>query len=279
MIKSFSKLPKYLVLGFFSLFVLLPIIYTVTNSFMSPKEINQYYQMATNQKAYIHLIPDNISLESYYQVFLRDTGYLMKFWNSMFITATIVIGQVVLSCLAGYGLAKFQFPFRNVIQFVIIILMMMPYQVTLVSNYIILDQLGLIGSIWAIILPGIFSPFGVFLMQYTIAAIPDEMMQAGYLDGANEFKVMTHIILPQAKGGIASLVILCAIDNWSMVEQPLIFLNDPKKFPLSIFLAENFEQNISLSFACGILAILPMVVLFLFFQNELTDGIQFTGLK
>lgn len=246
---------------------------------MSPSEINQYYNLGNQTSAYFHIIPDNVSLESYYQVFMRSSDYLMKFWNSILLTLVIVGGQTIISCFAGYGLAKFDFPMRNTIQFIIIILMMMPYQVTLVSNYIVLDKMGLIGTIWAVILPSIFSPFGVFLMQYSIATIPDEVIQAGRLDGANEFKILLHIVIPQSKGGIASLIILSAIDNWNMVEQPLVFLDNPRQYPLSIFLAENFQQNIPLSFSCGVLAILPMLLLFLFFERELTDGISFSGLK
>ena len=272
---------RYAFLSFFAMFILIPIVYTVTNSFMSANEINQYYSTIYQDggSAIFHILPDKLSLDGYYQMLFRRPDYLIKFWNSLCITIAIVVGQVVISCLGGYAFAKFKFKFRDSIFFIIIILMMMPYQVTLVSNYIVLDKMGLIGSYWAVILPAIFSPFGVFLMRQVIATMPNELMEAGKLDGAGQLQLLFKIVIPRNMSGIISLVILSFIDNWNMVEQPLIFLSDARQYPLSIFLSQSASSNMSLSFACGMLAMIPVALLFLFFERELVEGISFSNLK
>lgn len=276
-----ASLSRYAFLSFFALFVLLPIVYTITNSFMSADEINRYYSSLYQEggRTILHILPDQISLDGFYQMLFRRPDYLMKFWNSLFITLAIVAGQVVVSCLGGYAFAKFEFKFRDSIFFIIIILMMMPYQVTLVSNYIVLDAMGLIGSYWAVILPAIFSPFGVFLMRQVISTMPNELIEAAKLDGAGQLQLLFRIVIPRNMSGIISLVILSFIDNWNMVEQPLVFLKDQRQYPLSIFLSQSVSSNMSLSFACGLLAMIPVTLLFLFFERELVEGISFSNLK
>lgn len=279
--KRRSRVFNYLFLGFFALFVLLPILYTVTNSFMSASEINQYYGRMTQEGNHtiFHLLPDRISLDGYYQMLFRRPDYLVKFWNSIFLTCSIVLGQVAVSCMAGYAFSKFHFPFRDAIFFILIILMMMPYQVTLVSNFIVLDQMKLIGSYAAVILPGIFSPFGVFLMRQVIDTMPNETIEAAKLDGANQFQILTRIVIPRSKSGIVSLIILSFVDNWNMVEQPLIFLKDRSAYPLSIFLSQINSADPSLGFACGMLAMIPVALLFVFFEQELVEGITLSNFR
>lgn len=272
-----AKTGRYLTLTLFAIFFALPIVYTVMNSLMSPAEVQHYYSGSGQMT--LHLLPDQFSLEEYYQILFRRPDYLMKFFNSLWPVTVIVIGQVCVSSAAGFAFAKFRFPGRDVLFFFVIILMMMPIQVTLVSNYIVLDQMGLIGTYFAIILPAIFSPFGVFLMRQVIAAMPDELIEAAKLDGAGNWRIFLRIVLPCSKSGVVSLVILCFIDNWNMVEQPIVFLKDAGKYPLSVFLSQINEMNPGLSFACGVLAMVPVALLFLFYEKELIEGIGFSNLK
>ena len=272
---------NWIFLGFFALFVLLPIVYTITNSFMSVEEINRYYGDMNKEGAVtlFHIFPDRVTLDSYYQMLFRRPDYLVKFWNSLLLTGSIVIGQAVISCTAGYAFSKFRFPGRDVIFFVLIILIMMPYQVTLVSNFIVLDLLNLIGSYPAVILPGIFSPFGVFLMRQVIDGMPNDIIEAAKLDGANQFQILFRIVAPRCRAGLVSLIILSFVDSWNMVEQPLIFLKDRAAYPLSVFLAESNSADPSLGFACGVLAMIPVALLFLFYEQELVEGISLSNLK
>ena len=157
--------------------------------------------------------------------------------------------------------------------------MMMPLQVTLVPNYIVLDKIGLIGSYTALILPGAFSTFGVFLLTQIFSSVPDNLIEAAKIDGANHLQILFRVMIPYARSGVASLVILNFIDTWNMVEQPLVFLKDSTKYPLSIFLANINQANLGISFVCGILEIIPIFLLFLHFKDSLISGIENTNLK
>lgn len=258
-----------------------PVFFVFTNSFMGEKEIARSYGVALAGASTMkpHIIPEEFSLMGYINVFLLTPSYLMKFWNSVFVSLAIMAGQVFVSCLGGYGFAKFKFPAKNLIFYFAVILMMMPLQVTLVPNYIVLDRLGLIGSYAALILPGIFSTFGVFLLAQIFSSIPDSIIEAAKIDGANHMKILLKIVIPHNKAGIAALVILNFIDNWNMVEQPLVFLKDSNKHPLSIFLANINHAQPGVAFVCGILAIIPVFFLFLHLKDSLVCGIENANLK
>ena len=271
-----------LVLILFAIVLVFPLVYMLANSFMSGKEILSHYNdilHASGNPISFHLIPDQLSLEGFYQVFLRQPDYLMKFWNSLLISTCIVIGQLFVSCLAGYAFAKFRFPFRNGLFFIYIVFMMLPYLVTLLPNYMVLRTIGLLDNVVALILPGIFSPFGVFLMRQSIVRTPNEIIEAGKLDGARRGAILFKIVLPQCRTGIVALVILAFVDSWNMVEQPLIMLQDARKYPLSVFLTLVGQQRLDLLFVCGLLAMIPAVLLFLFFEDEFVSGIEYMGLQ
>lgn len=266
----------YAVLILFGAAALFPVIFIAASSLMDESEVIRSY---VSGEMDFHIIPRSFSLNGYLEVFLYTPAYLMKFWKSMLLSTVILAGQLVISCLGGYGFAKFSFRGKNVIFFFVIILMMMPLQVTLVPNYIVFERLGLIGSYASVILPGVFSTFGVFLLTQFFSSIPNSIIEAAKLDGANQIQILCRIIVPYAKSGVASLCILNFIDTWNMVEQPLIFLKDSTKYPLSVFLANVSRENLRISFVCGILAILPVLLLFLYLKDSLISGIENTNLK
>lgn len=266
----------YAVLILFGAAALFPVIFIAASSLMDESEVIRSYVVGDMD---FHIIPRSFSVNGYLEVFLYTPAYLMKFWKSMLLSTVILAGQLVISCLGGYGFAKFNFKGKNVIFFFVIILMMMPLQVTLVPNYIVFERLGLIGSYASVILPGVFSTFGVFLLTQFFSSIPNSIIEAAKLDGANQIQLLCKIIVPYAKSGVASLCILNFIDTWNMVEQPLIFLKDSTKYPLSVFLANVSRENLSISFVCGILAILPVLLLFLYLKDSLISGIENTNLK
>ncbi len=276
------KIAAKIILVFMACLVLVPFLFTILNAFMGSEEFYYYYgTLNSKEEVYLafHLIPDQWSGEGFVTILLSTPEYLMKFWNSLGITAAIVLGQIGISCLAGYGFSKFRFPGRYPLFVLVVILMMMPYQVTLVSNYIILDKLGLIGGYPAVILPGIFSSFGVFLMKQVMDGIPQEILEASRLDGAGHIRTLLAVALPMVKGGIASLLMLNFVDNWNMVEQPMVFLREKSMYPLSIFLADSILGSSMEIFACGVLAMLPVVLLFAGFRDELESGIALSSLK
>lgn len=270
---------------------LFPLILTVTNSFMSQQEIENSYSMVTSRDqerqesslsgkyADVKLIPDIVTLSQYYTALIKRTSFLFKFWNSLIIVVPIILGQILVSSMAAYAFAKLEFIFRDKLFFTYIIIMMMPFQVTLVPNYIVADKLGLLGSYWSIILPGIFGTFGVFLLRQFMMYIPDAYIESAKVDGASQLRIFFSIILPMSKTGIAALAILVFIDNWNMVEQPLIFLQDVNMHPLSTYLSSINSGEMGIAFAASAIYMLPMLLIFLYGENYLVEGIQLSGLK
>lgn len=281
--KRILHLLSGLVFVLLGILVLFPAVYTWCSSFMSPLEVREYYSAAIEKNAEIpvafHMLPDRVSLESYYTVFLRSTHYLLKFWYSLFLCIAISFGQIAVSSLGGFAFAKYPIPCKKTLLFLLMVLMLMPIQVTLVPNYIILDKFGLLDSSWALILPMIFSPFGTVLMTRIFQQIPDELLDAARLDGASVLQLLYRILMPIGKSGILSIVLLSFVDSWNMVEQPITFLRDTLYYPLSVFLASVNRLNFPLSFVGGVLAALPVLLLFLFFHEELTQGIELSGIK
>ncbi|NLM61127.1 MAG: carbohydrate ABC transporter permease [Clostridiales bacterium] len=274
-------IPAVIILVLISILVLGPVIYTIANSFMGHKEILRYYSEYKKSGGFtgFHLVPDRLSLDAYFQMLVARPDYLVKFWNSMLLSFTIVAGQVVISCLGGYAFSKLRFRYSHVIFYIVIVMMMMPYQVTLVSNFIVLEKMKMIGKYSAVIVPSFFSAFGVFLMKQSFDTIPNEQLEAASLDGASELKQLFMIAVPMNKAGIGSLVILGFIDAWNMVEMPLVLLSERYQYPLSLYLASVIADNLSLGFACGVLALFPPLMMFLFFEDELVEGITFATLK
>lgn len=273
-----------------AILIILPLVITLTNSLMSEDEINYSYfstliknlRSGANSDALYHgikLIPDLATINQYYQVLIHKTQYHFLFWNSVGVVVPIVAGQIAVASMAAYAFAKIPFKGRNALFFIYIVVMMMPYQVTLVPNYIIVNLLGLLDDTKSIILPGVFSAFGVFLLRQYMISIPDAYCESGVVDGANSLQIFLKIVLPMSKAGIASLAILVFIDNWNMVEQPLIFLTDHTKTMLSVFLSTINNNERGIAFAASSIYMAPMLLVFLYGENYLVDGIRLSGLK
>ena len=221
--KRFSRL-RLVFLCFFGLFVVVPILFTLVNSFSTGTAYG--------------LLPQQWSLAGWYEVLIRRPHYLVKFWNSLILSVAIAAGQALVASLAGYAFSKFRFPGREPLFFIVIIVMMMPYQVTLVSNYFVIRGLGLMGSWAALIIPAVFSPFGVFLLRQVFDTCPDELLDAARIDGAGDLTILFRILLPRSRAGVVSLVLLTFVDAWNMVEQPLVYLDNSYDYPLSVFLSQ-----------------------------------------
>ena len=272
----------------FARLFLMPIVLTITNSFMAASEISANYGSifatdANGGKVYIServnlkFIPDMVSLSQYNTVLFKSPEYLFKFWNSVILVGPIVIFQLIVASLASYGFARYRGRIREIIFFAYIILMLMPYQVTLVPNYLVSDWLNLLDTNWAIWLPGIFSPFAVFLLTKFMRRIPASVMEAAQIDGAGEWQIYRRICLPLCKGAICSAAILVFIDYWNMVEQPLILMSDAEQHPLSVFLSKINAGEIGLAFAVATIYMVPSLLIFLYGEEYLVDGITYQG--
>ncbi len=256
--------------------LLYPLVITFTNSFMSETEIVKHYTLQGNR---MFLIPDQITLKSYIQILFLKPKYLILFWNSVKIATCVVVGQVIISFFAAYGFVRSNFKGKQVVFFLYIIVMLLPVQVALVPNFVIVQKLGLIDTHLAIILPGIFSPFGVFLLKQYMEQVPVEYAEAAQIDGCGEYYILFNIFVPILKPGIFALTILTFIEYWNVVEQAIVCLRDMYKEPLSVFLARVSENQIGNIFAASCLYMLPVLLLFLYGQDYLVEGIELSGVK
>lgn len=276
-----------------ALFAIIPIFFTFLNSFMSSPEIANNYGVvfqslsghAENGAKYLDktpmlkLVPEKVSIDQYKNLLFMSPTYLLKFWNSIILVVPIVAGQMVVACLASFSFARYRRKRREVLFFSYIILMLMPFQVTLVPNYMIADKLGILNTDWAIILPGIFSTFSIFLLTKYMRQIPSAYIEAAKLDGATEWQIFTKIALPTCKSAIFALTILLFIDYWNMVEQPLVLLTDVDKQPLSVFLSQINDSEIGIAFAASALYMIPPLLIFLWGEEYLVEGISRSGVK
>lgn len=270
----------------FSVFFLLPIVLTITNSFMSTTEISSNYGKIfssvddKNGREYIgetvnlKFIPDIVSFEQYWNVLLKSPDYLLKFWNSVIYVVPITLFQILVAALAAYSFMRFTGKKKTILFFLYIILMLMPYQVTLVPNYFVSKWLNILNTKWAIWLPGIMSPFSVYLLTKFMKRVPKEVIEAAQIDGAGEFRIFCNVCLPLCKSALFSVAILVFIDYWNMVEQPLILLENADMHPLSIFLSKINTGETGLAFAVATIYMIPNLLLFFYGEDYLVEGIS-----
>lgn len=266
-----------ILLAVLAFIIVFPMVVTVLNSFMPGWEVVQYTDEHAANKS-IKLIPSEVTLEQYERAFIQNSIYWDYFWNSIRLTVSIVIGQVIISILAAYAFTIMKNRWKEWLFFLYIVVMLLPFQVTLVPAYLTADMLGIMNTHLSIILPGIFSTFGVFLLRQHLEQIPKSYIEAAHMDGAGHMRVFFHVMLPLSKTSVVALAILCFIDNWNMVEQPMIFLSDTAKWPLSLYFT-FFNQFIEMAFAASVVFMLPMLLIFMNGEKQLMEGIKTSGIK
>ena len=285
--RYFGRTLLTVVAAAFACVFLLPTLLTITNSFMTQSEISANYGQVFNTGAdgtsfiseviNLKFIPDKVSFSQYITVLFRSPDYLLKFWNSVILVLPIVLGQLAVASIAAYGFTRWRGKVSDVIFFAYVILMLMPYQVTLVPNFLVSEWLGILNTRWAIILPGSFAPFSVFLLTKFMRRIPNSLIEASKLDGSSEWQIFKNICLPQCRSALYSIAILVFIDYWNMVEQPIILLEDATQQPLSVYLSTINAGEIGIGFAIAVVYMIPGLLLFLHGEEYLVEGIAHSG--
>ena len=272
-----------------ALLFLMPTLLTISNSFMSGAEISAHYGVVfapAREGAYmaerinLRLIPDMVTLSQYDAVLLRTPTYLLLLLNSMRLVFPIVLVQVFVASFAAYSFTRWQNRWKEILFFTYIILMLMPFQVTLVPNFLVADFLGILDTRRAIWFPGFVAPFSVFLLTKFMRRIPVSYIEAAKLDGASEGQIFWKVALPLCRGALYAVVILVFIDYWNMVEQPLILMRDPDMHPLSVFLSRLNDANegeIGIAFAAATIYMVPSLLMFLHGEEYLIEGITYSG--
>jgi len=286
-----KRQPKLIVFFLFitGLIVLFPLIVTITGSFMTEQAIIMNYSSRvtsfdiaagiTQKFINILLIPAPVTLEQYAGVLINQPSFLMLLLNSVKITVPVTLGALITGILTSYGFTIWQWKYKERLFLIYAAVMLMPLQAVLVPNYIIAAVFGIQRSYLAIILPGIFSPFGVFIMRQSMKAIPHAYFEAARIDGAGNLYILFYVLLPQLKSAVAALCMLTFIEYWNVVEQAVIFIDDYKFEPLSVYLSRLADGRNGLIFAAScVYMFLPVWFLFSG-QKDLEKGIELSGVK
>ena len=268
-----------MVLSAAALFVWIPLWMLLSASFMGSGEMaHNLAPVLARESGYAHwpLLPQYPTLKPYMELLLDAPEFFTMFWNSCKQVFPILIGQIMIGAPAAWAFARFRFRGKGALYALYIVLMLMPFQVTMVSSYFVLDSLGLMNTVWAIILPGAVSTFPVFLMIRFFAAIPSALTEAASLDGAGPWQVFWHLGLPLGAPGILSVGFL---EYWNALEQPMTFLKDRTIWPLSLYLPTVTAENAGASLAASVIMLTPALLIFLFGQKYLEAGIAASGMK
>lgn len=260
----------------------LPILAVILGSLKSSRELmNSLSAVIGNSGGKIcwHLLPLYPTLKHFIKLLLYTPEFLSVFWNSIKIVFCILFGQLFVAIPAAWGFAKFSFRGRNALFLVYVILMLMPFGVMMLPSYLVLNQIHLMNTHWAIILPAAFSTFPVFIMYRGFCAIPKDLYEAAKIDGAGEWQIFFTIGIPLGSPGILSALVLGFLEYWNMVEQPLAFLSDPSLWPLSLYLPEINLAKAGMALAASVITLLPAVFVFFMGQDYLEQGIVSSGMK
>jgi ABC-type glycerol-3-phosphate transport system permease component len=229
----------------------------------------------------LDLLPTDVTLDNFARVF---SAWPVGQWfsNSVTVTALTTIISVVVSVMAGYGFAKLRFPAKTPLFLLLLSTMMIPTQAILVPQFRLVNALGLVGTFWAVIIPGAAATFGIFLARQFMLAIPTELIEAAKIDGAGPVRIFWSIVLPLSKPLLAVLTLLSLMYQWNDFLWPLIVLRDPSLYTLPIglqFLQGQYQTDYGALMAMTLITVGPLVVLFLAFQRWFVQGFATSGIR
>lgn len=265
-------LPLHLILIPVSLCIVLPFVLMCATSFKEAGEIFTYPP---------RIFGKVFTFENYDWLFNKVT-FLQYFMNSLKIAVIVTIGQLFTSSLAGYVFAKLKFKGRDKLFFLYLATLMVPAHVTLIPNFIIFKILGLVDTHTALILPGLATAFGTFLMRQFFITMPDELSEAAKIDGCSQFGIFSKIFLPLSKPALATLGIFVFNGSWTDYLNPLVFIISPEKVTLTVGVASlqgTYATNWGVLMAGLTISVLPVLILFFAAQDFFVKGIVMTGMK
>lgn len=273
---------RYGLLTFACLTVWFPFLLMTAASFMPEDELFwRYLSPLGIGKAPVRaaLVPSYPTLKAFVELLFQSPGFFVMFWNSCIQVFPMLLGQLLVGAPAAWAFARFEFPGRKVLFGFYLLLLALPFQVTCVSNYLVLEQMGILNSHLSLILPGIWSAFPVFIMTRSFETVPNALLEAAYLDGAGEIRTFFLVGIPAGYPGIVTAMVLGFIDGWNALEQPMAYLKDIQLWPLSLYLPDLVQDKAAVAFAAGMVMLLPPVLLYLNGEGKLEQGIAASGVK
>ncbi len=280
--KKMNKAAVKVLLLLPGLFFCAPVLFLLSGSILSRQELRESLlplMADTDQLISWRFFPMYPTFAHYGKLLFQTPQFYVVFWNSMKITVCILLGQLLVGVPAAWAFAVYPFRFRKVLFTLYIVLMLMPFQVTMLSSYLVLNGLGLMNTQEAIILPAVFSTYPVFLVYRGFCSLPKGLIEAARIDGAGEWMIFAKLGLPLASGGILSAMVLGFLEYWSLIEQPLAFLEDQTLWPLSLYLPEISLEQAGYSFVAAVITLIPAVFVFLAGREYLEQGIAASALK
>jgi len=272
-----KKVFSYFILTIFGLTMVLPFIWMISTSFKEAIEV--FTEDPLNWKTWI---PRNFVWQNYLEVF-KVLPFLRFYFNSIVVAVCVTLGVVVSSSLAGYAFSRLNFVGRDKIFFAYLATMMIPGAVVIIPVFILMRYLGWIDSYKALIIPAMFTAYGTFMLRQFFMTLPKDLEDAAKIDGCGFFGIFCKIILPLSKPALATLTVFTFIGNWQSLLWPLLVTNSIKMFTVPIGLAyfqsQYYLVNWTLLMAASAMAIVPIIIIFLFAQKFFIEGIKLEGIK
>lgn len=250
-----KKILRYILMILIVVMFIAPIFYTISHSFMDSMEV-------VKSKSYL---PFAFNIQQYIKLAFENQEFFRMIINSLIIVVLIIIGQVIVSSLTAYYFAFHKSKFSNIVFIIYVFIMLLPLQITLIPNVIFFNNIEINMGIKVfdtyipVILPGIFSTLGVFFLKQFYQNIPHNLINMAKIDGATNFQILYKIVIPYSKNAIWALILLIFVENWNMIEQPLIFLNSTSKMPASIYLNTLYVANKSIFYASSVIFMFPVI--------------------
>lgn len=255
----------------------MPLVFLICGTFTNEVELDQILASVIGDGmgyATWHFILLYPTVKNVVELLFDTPEYYVLFWNSVKIVGVVIAGQLLFAVPAAWGLARSRSRWAKLIFGLYMFCMILPFQVTMLSQYIVLNGMHMINTHWAIILPLVFSTFPIFIMFSAFEQVPASVVEAARLDGAGDFRIFAHMAVPIARKGILSAAILGFLEYWNIVEQPVVFLRDKSLWPLSVYLPEVSAGGAGRAFAFALFSCIPSLIVFYIGRDVLAEGIS-----
>lgn len=280
-----SRLIKQITIVIFLFLVSMPLCYLITGAIKSTDELVYnlkpiiYEYNNLDQMVRWSMFPNYPTIQHFIKLLFYTPQFFVVFWNSVKLVFWILGGQLVISIPAAWFFVRSESKFSKLLFGTYIILMLMPFQVTMLSNYLVLNKMHLLNTHLAIILPAIFSTFPVFIIYRAFSGIPKELLEASRIDGAGEYTIFFYIGIRLGYPGIAAAFVLGFLEYWNLMEQPLAFLINKSLWPLSLYLPEISLKSTGIAFAASVMTLIPALFVFSMGEDYLEKGIIAAAIK
>ena len=264
------KAIAYIVLSLFGIIMVFPFLWMIATSFKTGSEVYS-----------ISLMPQNFSLKNYTKI-LSGSPFGMWFANSFLVAGITTLSVLIIDPLVGYAFAKYKFRGKNILFLLILSTLMIPTEMMIIPWYLAIVRLGVTNSYISLLFPGLVTAFGIFLMRQFFLGVPNDLLDAGRIDGLSELQIYRKVALPLVKPALSALGIFTFLGNWNSFLWPVIALNNKNLYTITVGISEfSSEMNSQweLIMTGSAIATVPVLIIFLIFQKQIIEGIQLTGVK